>query len=488
MTPCSSLIPSIALTLVLAVSLSAQAQTLKPVPADQLPPHIREQLQKNAGKAPAPGAPKPAVAAPVAPAPVPPAPLPPPLSVSEQRFRDMQNYVKSRGGVDASMRADLIVLAAAIDIDLTAATTTRDSMLRLLPARAQLAIWLDDNAAMDAAFELLISMSPQSESAVIGWAKELTATARFERAVQLLSSREFKTRDVDAKIALGDALIGLHQFDDAQAAYNTASGQRTPLHQQLITAGTMRTQKLRDMWERELVAMGRDQQRDDLPLVEIMTTKGSIQLELFEEQAPNTCGSFIEHVLAGTYDGTTFHRFLRGFGVQGGDAATASGDRSGLSTGGWTIPDETDRADRRAPLTGRLVMAKQTPISGTPELPQLNSAGSQFVVLFAPAPELDGNYTVFGRVFDGIDVVHELNADDTIVSMRVIRKRDHEYKAVRLTESATGNYRMPRTTSEGGNKIPTPSAPSSAGGPVNLGSTPNANPTFPKQATPVGAK
>ena len=133
-------------------------------------------------------------------------------------------------------------------------------------------------------------------------------------------------------------------------------------------------------------------------------------------------------------------------------------------------------------------MAKQTPISGTPELPQLNSAGSQFVVLFAPAPELDGNYTVFGRVFDGIDVVHELNADDTIVSMRVIRKRDHEYKAIRLTETATGNYRMPRTTSEGGNKIPTPSAPSSAGGPVNLGSTPNANPTFPKQATPVGAK
>ncbi len=480
---------SLTLALLLGTSTDAFAQGLPqglpqgikpvPVPADQVPAAIRDRVQKQL-TAPPTGAPTPAV--------TPPAPLPPALSASEQRFRDMQNYVRTRGAVDASMHADLAALATLIDADLSAATTSRESMLRLLPARAQLAIWLDDSAAMDSAFERLIALNPTSEGAVIGWAKELTATARFDRAVQLLQSHAFTVRDVDAKIALGDALTGLHQFDDSQAAYNGASNKRTPLHQQLITAGTLRTQKLREMWERELVAMGRDQQRDDLPLVEIITPKGSVQLELFEEQAPNTCGSFIEHVEAGHYDGTTMHRFLRGIGVQGGDPLSASGETSGTSTGGWTIPDETDRGDRRAPLVGRLIMAKQTPSSGAPEIPLPNSAGSQFMVLFAPMPELDANYTVFGRVFDGLDVVKELTRDDAIVSARVIRKRNHEYRATRLTEASTGSFRMPRSTSEGGNKPPAAPAVKNAGGPVNIGTTPSANPTFPKDATKDATK
>ena len=86
-------------------------------------------------------------------------PLPAPLTRDEQRFRELASYIKSRGSIDAQTRAEIVKLAVDIDKDLTAATTDRDQMLRLLPARAQISIWLDDSAAMDSAFERLLAVT-----------------------------------------------------------------------------------------------------------------------------------------------------------------------------------------------------------------------------------------------------------------------------------------------------------------------------------------
>lgn len=446
----------------------ASAQTLRPV---QPPPSLTPKQN----------------ASPQAPA----APLPPPLSVAEQRFRDLSTRVRAQGAIDDAVRTELRSLSALLDTDLAAPTTSRDVALRLLAARIQCAIWLEDNAAIDAAFTRLTAMNPTSEATALAWARELIAMAQFERAAQLLQSREFTTRAIDAKIALGDALTGLHRFDEAQASFNTAPGGRTDAQQKAISDGTYRTQTLREMFEKELVAMDRDQTRGDLPLVQLMTSQGPIELELFEEQAPNTVGNFIEHVEAGHYDGTTFHRILRGLGVQGGDPATAEGAAGGKSTGGWTIPDESDRADRRAPLAGRLIMAKQAPTTGAREVPAPHSAGSQFVVLLSPMEELDGKYTVFGRVTDGFDAARMLTPEDTIVSARVLRKREHEYKAVRnegvrFSEAASGNFNMPRTIAEGGNRAAPASAASPSGvGGINLGSTPDSKLTPPSPIQPV---
>ncbi|MFM7259740.1 MAG: peptidylprolyl isomerase, partial [bacterium] len=358
----------------------------------------------------------------------PPATLPPPLSVAEERFRELAAKIRAQGSVNDALRDEARALADVLDTDLAAPTTSREIALRLLAARAQCAIWLEDEPAIDSAFRRLSEMNPSSEATTLAWARELINAAQFERAADLLRSRQFTTKAVDAKIALGDALTGLHRFDEAQAEFNTAPGGRTPAQQKAITDGTFRTQVLRALFERELVALDRDQRRDDLPLVEFMTSDGPIEIELFEDQAQNTVGSFIEHIEAGTYDGTMFHRRLRGIGVQGGDPATASGGVGGRSTGGWTIVDECLRSDRRPTLAGYLVMAKQTPKGGLSELPVPNSAGCQFVILLSPMDELDGRYTVFGRVTSGLDVARALTTDDTLVTARVIRKRDHEYK------------------------------------------------------------
>jgi peptidyl-prolyl cis-trans isomerase B (cyclophilin B) len=421
----------------------------------------------------------------------PPAPLPPPLSVAEQRFRELSARIRAQGAMTGPLRADVVALCPVLDADLDAPTTSREIALRLLAARVQCAMWLEDDAAIDSSFRRLSEMNPASEATVVAWARELINAARFERAVELLQSRPFAAKAIDAKIALGDALIGLHRFDEAQAEFNTAPGGRSPAQQKAISDGTFRTQALRAMFERELVAIDLDQRRDDLPLVEFMTSRGPIEIELFEEQAPNTVGNFIEHIEAGTYDGTTFHRRLRGLGVQGGDPATASGAAGGRSTGGWTIPDECERTDRRAPLAGYLVMAKQTPTTGARELPTPNSAGCQFVILHAPMDEIDGRYTVYGRVTSGLEIARELTAEDTAVAARVVRKRDHDYKGVRLSTAAEGDFAMPRSKAEGGNRLP-PAPPAAtsgaagapAGGMINLGPTPNSKPTPPKPTAP----
>ena len=373
-------------------------------------------------------------------------PLPPPLSRSEQRFRELSIYIRSRGALDEATRADVAKLAAELDKDLSAPTTDRDQMLRLLPARAQTAIWLNDEAAMDAAFEKLLSMTTAPDAVAVAWGRELNADARFEKTLELLQNRTFSTdaRKIDAKILMGDAMIGINRFEAAQAEYNSAPAVgRTSDQMAQIATGTRRVSFGRELFNRELSALQKDQQRGDLPTVEIVTTKGSILVELFEDHAPNTVGNFIEHVEHGTYDGTTFHRFMRGFGIQGGDPATASGGTGGKGNGGWVIPDEMDRPDRRSPAIGRLVMAK-LPASDSPVKPGQNTAGCQFTILTGPAESLDGFYTVFGRVIDGMDHVRALRADDQIVRATVLSKRNHDYKGVRLGEGRVAEYNLPR--------------------------------------------
>jgi cyclophilin family peptidyl-prolyl cis-trans isomerase len=393
--------------------------------------------------APPSGAP---AAAPAGAQKAPAAPLPPPLSRTEQRFRELNAYIKSKGVLDAQTRADVVALAAEIDTDLKAPTTDRDQMLRLLPARAQTAIWLDDSDAMDAAFAKLLSMSNAPEAVALAWGRELNAEARFEKTLEVLQAREFTTdaRRIDAKILIGDAYLGTNRFEPAQAAYNSAPALgRTTDQLARIAEGSRRVMFGRTLFNKELSAIVKDQQKGDLPTVELLTSKGAVIVELFEDQAPNTVGNFIEHVEAGTYDGTSFHRFMRGFGIQGGDPATASGGAGGRSNGGWVIPDEHDRADHRPPAAGRLVMAKQ-PAGDSMIKSAQNSAGCQFTILTGPAESLDGFYTVFGRVLDGMDVVRRLRADDQIIRAGVLSKRNHEYRGVRLGQGAPGEYALPR--------------------------------------------
>ena len=130
----------------------------------------------------------------------------------------------------------------------------------------------------------------------------------------------------------------------------------------------------------------------------IETKFGNIELKFFPEAAPGHVSNFLELAKKGFYDGTTFHRVIPGFMIQGGDPNTKSPDRSqhGMGGPGYTIKAEFSEKPHKK---GILSMARaQDP----------NSAGSQFFICVAKASSLDGKYSVFGEVTSGIDVVDQI--------------------------------------------------------------------------------
>jgi len=143
----------------------------------------------------------------------------------------------------------------------------------------------------------------------------------------------------------------------------------------------------------------------------VMEKGGEIQIELFPEDAPKTVESFIGLSKKGFYNGLTFHRVEPGFVVQAGDPQSKTlppGDRRvGTGGPGYSIKAEFNK---RKHVRGTVAMAR----SQHPD-----SAGSQFYICFAPAPFLDGNYTVFGQVVKGMEVVDQIRRGDKIKTLQI---------------------------------------------------------------------
>ena len=132
------------------------------------------------------------------------------------------------------------------------------------------------------------------------------------------------------------------------------------------------------------------------PIVTIeMENGGVIKAELYPEIAPNTVANFVTLVASGFYDGLIFHRVIPGFMIQGGDPKG-----TGMGGPGYSIKGEFARNGFRQNnlrhTRGVLSMARSM-------MP--NSAGSQFFIMHADAPHLDGDYAAFGKVTEGMDVV-----------------------------------------------------------------------------------
>lgn len=134
-----------------------------------------------------------------------------------------------------------------------------------------------------------------------------------------------------------------------------------------------------------------------------MEKGGEISIEFFPEDAPKTVENFVTLAKKGFYNGVTFHRVESGFVVQGGDP-------KGNGTGGpgYTIKDEFNKQKH---VRGVVAMARtQAP----------NSAGSQFYITLAPAHFLDGQYTVFGKVTSGMDVVDKIRVGDKMKTVKIV--------------------------------------------------------------------
>lgn len=134
----------------------------------------------------------------------------------------------------------------------------------------------------------------------------------------------------------------------------------------------------------------------------MVTSKGTITLRLFPDVAPQHVNSFVFLSSEGFYDGLTFHRYEPGFVIQGGDPVG-----NGTGGPGYNLPAEFSELPHK---TGTLAMAR----SSNP-----NSGGSQFYITLAPANFLDRQYTVFGEVTDGMDVVQKIRKGDKIESVTV---------------------------------------------------------------------
>ena len=128
-----------------------------------------------------------------------------------------------------------------------------------------------------------------------------------------------------------------------------------------------------------------------------MENGGVIKLELCPEAAPKTVANFEKLVGEGFYDGLTFHRVISGFMIQGGDPlGNGMGGSKDNIVGEFAMNGHPNPIEHRR---GVISMARSS-------MP--NSASSQFFIMHADAPYLDGNYAAFGRVTEGMDVVDEI--------------------------------------------------------------------------------
>jgi cyclophilin family peptidyl-prolyl cis-trans isomerase len=180
-------------------------------------------------------------------------------------------------------------------------------------------------------------------------------------------------------------------------------------------------------WKREEELREQEKIAGNLPRVRLSTTKGDIEVELFENEAPNTVANFISLVEKGFYDGLTFHNVKSRLGAQ-----TGCPQADGSGHPGYLIRCECYQPNRRVHFRGSLSMMTAGPDTG----------GSQFRILFRPMAEFDRKHTVFGRVTRGMDVLSRLQLRepdpnipkellpkaDEILRAEVLRKRNHSYE------------------------------------------------------------
>jgi peptidyl-prolyl cis-trans isomerase B (cyclophilin B) len=145
------------------------------------------------------------------------------------------------------------------------------------------------------------------------------------------------------------------------------------------------------------------------PTAVIDTVQGAIEVELFAGEVPGTVANFTKLAKEGFYDGTTFHRVIPNFMVQGGDPYSKTGKgRVGTGGPGYTIKCETARNTHKH-VAGTLSMAHAGKDTG----------GSQFFICHAPQAHLDGVHTVFGQVTKGQDVVNKIKQNDKVNSITI---------------------------------------------------------------------
>lgn len=289
--------------------------------------------------------------------------------------------------------------------------------------RAELLVSVDAAALAVKDAELAHKAKPDDKAIAATLGRVYLQLNHYEKA--LAAFTDAPADDVKGEYAA--ALFDANRLQDFKGAWDAASDKTAiirhlgPAAQQMFRTMPKKVDELAAEWADEEKARAQDAKKDDNPRVQLMTEKGPIVLELFEDTAPNTVANFVWLAENGFYDGIKFHRIIAGFMAQGGDP-------TGTGTGGcgYDIKDELKENPRRH-WRGTLSMAN----TGAP-----NSGNSQFFLCYVPNPHLNPaesmgrwrGHTVFGRIIEGQEVADALEKGDAIVKATVLRKRSHEYK------------------------------------------------------------
>jgi cyclophilin family peptidyl-prolyl cis-trans isomerase len=262
-----------------------------------------------------------------------------------------------------------------------------------------------------------------------------SAADRFEAIAPLAKALwECDSKHSDELLeAIAYTGYAMNDFDLSEAALLKLGEQnRLPLKLQVMLDESAEMKK---KWEREQKFREAEAASNNNPRVLFLTNRGEIEIELFEDQAPQAVANFIFLVERGFYKRKLFFRVAEHLAAQTG---CDRGD--GKGNAGYSIPGEMKREDHRDIFRGSLLFAVGT--NEETKQPNLDSASSQFLFAMMPQPHLDGKMTVFGRVVSGeqwlgtlsrMDLTDEKQKKDKsknpdfVMETSVIRKRDHKY-------------------------------------------------------------
>ena len=307
----------------------------------------------------------------------------------------------------STMQEDAQGIARRIAPELDAKITADPKDPGLREARSRLREILGEEE--EALEDLEVARAAWSKDAGIRLRKAglLRKLGRYEEARAIAT--EILKEDASHAVAIatdGLCLFNLNGFPTSVARLEDAMSKKGRLEPSLA---------------REVERTLEEAKADDLPRVKLVTSKGEIVVELFENEAPNATANFIDLCGKRFYDETTFHRVIADFMVQGGDPLSRDKNpkNDGQGGPGYAFKDELGPGYRRH-FRGSLSMAN----SGK------DTNGSQFFITHKPTSHLDGKHVVFGRVVSGMEIVDAIRKGDTLLKTDVVRTRPHAYRPV----------------------------------------------------------
>jgi cyclophilin family peptidyl-prolyl cis-trans isomerase len=356
----------------------------------------------------------------------------------------------------------------------------------------QLLLWGNDySPARDAAFARLDSIDVTNAGLRIIWAQHLKERAyKYERAIEVLDAGDIDVAKYPiAAVIRAEALVPQNLFAEAEAALDSIPPD-SPLRADLLDRIYFQRQQLEELKEEWSVEAGlreADAAADDLPRVALETPRGTIVVELYENEAPNTVANFIQLIEQGFYNNSTFYQVVPNSFIAAGDpvvrvdegvegAPPAEKLNYQLPVELPKPPDEAGAEDETQP-TGEaeppgadaetVETDRPEDLIALPERSRDHFAGvlsmeragenidaSRFIITLRRRADRDERNVAFGRVVEGMAIAREITGEDHIVSASVLRKRDHEYAARTIAIEVEGTTPPDEGAAEVGENAP----------------------------------